>query len=409
MTIYGLTITETIISEPIQTGAGIEEVTIIGSATGINSDLYNTIIGIKNYNDFITKVPQAHDLVKKAVQSYFNNHPSGVLSYFPAFNDETTSLTDEALLEFHLTYGINAIGERTDLALRIILIPEAEDITDQAKRTNIFAATNTMCSLTNWVYYFNAATASTTKELVIAERNLYASPLGHSSFYYGRYKNAADELCPIAPVAAAILARRSVEEGLFKPNAGAKYPIVGAVSIEPHVDTEAEFNELVKNGINVVQPIPKYGYCLWSSRTLSKDVNTIFNNTRIAISSTEEGIEEILTPFLHDSYDPQGRQGRAIRRSIESFLNRMFLEGAFGGATADTSYVITEEEIPPENAPKIPNLPDGGAPNPLTQPSSIAAANARRYTKLRIYIHFVGSTELIEVGLHHTLQPEIYG
>ena len=412
MSVFGLKVFETILSTPKTTTTGINVCTILGNDAGANSSLYNTLVGINNYADFLIKFPNAAQYEKDAVSTFFNNNPTGLLSYFPCFKTGIETVTDAQKLE-HIRFGIVQIDKRNDIELRFMLVPLMEQLANQPDRTTLFTDVNNLCIRKNWIFFVNSAVSVDTKQKAIDERKLYSSPLGHAAYYYGSYINNDDKVCSLTPYVAAIALRRATEDvaNVFKPPAGARFPLQNAKRLQYYIDNEPDYNELKNLGINVMHNLPRYGFCMWGARTMSNDPNILHINTRIAMSVLVKRLELALIPFMYESYDPQGATGREIRRTIESQLNIAFLEGAFSGSTREECYRILEQELPRGAGGNSTTSTQFNQPNSniLTQPTNVTASIRKLYTIMKIYAHFVSATEAIEVNLFNVEDPTIYG
>ena len=252
------------------------------------------------------------------------------------------------------------------------------------------------------MHFFNTSASTDTKDEALAERDLYASPFGFSSLYYGLGIDLENKQTPVAAIATAVALQR-FRDSPFSPPAGARYPIQGITDIVGYVDFVADYEELQSRGINVIQKIPLYGYCLWGANTLSTAEQFININSRLAMSVISREIEYALIPMLFESSDPQGFTRREVLRIIVAILEDGYVNGALSGDTSTDAYRVIESEIvqPEEETGTAAEQTTGdtsgtvaaGSTNPIE-----TIVNLRRI-RTKIYARFVETLQMIEVQL----------
>jgi phage tail sheath protein FI len=151
---------------------------------------------------------------------------------------------------------------------------------------------------------------------------------------------------PPSGTMAGIWARNDDTRGVHK--APANEVLRGVISLETSI-TKGEHDQLNPLGINCVRAFPGQGIRVWGARTLSSDPEWRYLNVRRLFNYVEESILNgtswvVFEPNDHRLWD-------AVRRTVTSFLRRVWRDGAlFGQTTAEAFYVKCDaENNPPEN------------------------------------------------------------
>jgi phage tail sheath protein FI len=144
---------------------------------------------------------------------------------------------------------------------------------------------------------------------------------------------------------AGIWARSDDTRGVHK--APANEVIRGAISLELNI-TKGEHDQLNPNGINCIRTFPGRGIRVWGARTISSDPSWRYLNVRRLFNFVEESIFEGTQWVVFEPND-QRLWGR-VKRTINSFLLRVWRDGALFGATPDQAFFVKcdEENNPPE-------------------------------------------------------------
>jgi hypothetical protein len=367
----------------------ISKCTLLIIPSGAAVALLNQFVGVSSATDFTSKFPTASEVVLQSVKIFFLNNPDGQLSVY-ACSDSTITGNTQTDWKAHLLKGIGLLTLRTDIDLSLCVCPEIGAFTAQADRTAVYSAIQSMCEKFDWLFFLNAAVDTDTKAKAITERALYSSPLGHSSFFYGRIKDNDDKIVPISVVAAAIALKRDRVEP-YSPPAGAKYPVQGIKDLVNYVDNVTDYNDLKSQQINVLQKIPRYGTCLWGAQTLSTDTKFSLINTRMAVSVASFRLESALIPILFAASDPQGRTNREVDRIIISLMTNLWLEGALSGATPEDAFKIEDVLVPADPTQQ----------QQAQQPATTTTAITRSLKKIqkKIYARFVEHITQIELSV----------
>lgn len=164
-----------------------------------------------------------------------------------------------------------------------------------------------------WVKVFDPATGE----------NIFVPPAGHMAGIWGR---------------------NDATRGVHK--APANEVMRGAVELELNI-SRAEHDLLNPEGINVIRSFPGRGIRVWGARTLSSDPAWRYINVRRLFNYVEGSILNGTSwvVFEPNDMDLWGR----IKRTINAFLYRVWLDGALFGATPEQAfYVKCDEETNPQ-------------------------------------------------------------
>jgi len=144
---------------------------------------------------------------------------------------------------------------------------------------------------------------------------------------------------------AGIWARNDDTRGVHK--APANEVVRGAISLALNL-TKAEHDQLNPNGINCIRAFPGRGIRIWGARTISSDPAWRYLNVRRLFNYIEESIFEGTQWVVFEPNDV--RLWGRVKRTINSFLLRVWRDGALFGATPDQAFFVKcdAENNPPE-------------------------------------------------------------
>jgi len=145
---------------------------------------------------------------------------------------------------------------------------------------------------------------------------------------------------------AGLYARIDQRRGVWKAPAGLEASLLGVNRITYKLlDTHQD--ELNPLGVNALRPMPQGGNVAWGARTMKPSGPWRYIPVRrMAIflrSSIYNGIQWAV-------FEPNGHELWAnLRLTIEGFMEQLFRQGAFAGATAREAYFVKcDEETTPE-------------------------------------------------------------
>lgn len=138
-------------------------------------------------------------------------------------------------------------------------------------------------------------------------------------------------------------------KGIF--HAPANTILHGAVGLSCTI-SDAEYELLYAQGVNMLKYFPGRGIKVWGARTLSSDPNWRYINVRRTFSSICKSLKAGTQWAIFEVNDKNLRK-RLIRK-VSGFLIDLWMKGYLSGATAEESfYVRCDEELnPPENIDK---------------------------------------------------------
>ena len=134
---------------------------------------------------------------------------------------------------------------------------------------------------------------------------------------------------------AGVWARSDAERGVHK--APANEVVRGAIDLETNI-TRFEHDLLNPVAVNCIRSFPGRGIRVWGARTLSSDPAWRYINVRRLFNYVEGSI---LAGTSWVVYEPNDQElwGR-VKRSINTFLYRVWLDGALFGATPEQAYYV---------------------------------------------------------------------
>ena len=140
---------------------------------------------------------------------------------------------------------------------------------------------------------------------------------------------------------AGVFARTDTQRGVWKAPAGLDATLVGVPELTVKL-TDAENGELNPLGINCLRYMPASGNVIWGSRTLEGDDRRASEWKYIPVRRTALFIEESLyrgTQWVvfEPNDEPLWTQ---IRLNIGAFMQGLFRQGAFQGATPHDAYFV---------------------------------------------------------------------
>jgi len=134
---------------------------------------------------------------------------------------------------------------------------------------------------------------------------------------------------------AGIWARSDGERGVHK--APANEVVRGAIALEVQL-TKGEHDQLNPFGINCIRAFPGRGIRVWGARTLSSDPAWRYLNVRRLFNFVEESILQGTQWVVFEPNDMD--LWERVKRTISSFLVRVWRDGALFGATPGEAFFV---------------------------------------------------------------------
>jgi len=249
------------------------------------------------------------------------------------------------------TEGIYAL-EKADL-FNLLCIPPYSSSTDIG--ADVLAKAAEYCKKRRAFLIVDSPSTWTTKLIAQTEFSDTINPYPgiidihsiNAAIYFPRLKqpnplrdNLIEEFVPCGAIAG-IFARTDAQRGVWKAPAGVEATIRGVSEFSVSL-TDRENGELNPLGINCLRTFPQIGNVVWGSRTLAGANNLGSEWKYIPIRRTALYIEESLYRGLEwVVFEPNDEAlWSQIRSMVEVFLNNLFRQGAFQGATSKEAYFV---------------------------------------------------------------------
>ncbi|MFZ7090739.1 phage tail sheath family protein [Primorskyibacter sp. 2E233] len=156
-----------------------------------------------------------------------------------------------------------------------------------------------------------------------------------------RLRGGQVDTFPPCGVVAGVMARTDVNRGVFKAPAGLGATISGVDGLTVNL-TDNENGLLNPIGVNCLRSFPNIGRVVWGARTLKGSDQLSHDYKYVSVRRLALFIEESLfrgTQWVvfEGNDEPLWAQ---IRLSVGSFMQRLFLQGAFQGASPKEAYFV---------------------------------------------------------------------
>ena len=191
------------------------------------------------------------------------------------------------------------------------------------------------------------ASATTPAEIQATVLGLTPAGKNHAAIYHP-WLRIADPLQPgqtrLAPPSgtiAGLIARTDATRGVWKAPAGLDAKLEGVVALD-RLLADAESGPLNSRGINCLRSFPTSGFVAWGGRTLAGDDQSASDFKYIPVRRTALFIEKSVARGTQWAvFEPNDEPLWArLRLAIGEFLDRLFRQGAFQGATPREAYFV---------------------------------------------------------------------
>ncbi len=189
--------------------------------------------------------------------------------------------------------------------------------------------------------------AATAKTSVAAGEIMALADADHAAIYFPRLRKRdplrggqVDTFPPCGAVAG-IMARTDTQRGIFKSPAGLGATVVGTEALTVKL-TDDENGLLNPVAVNCLRTFPNIGRTVWGARTLKgsdqlSDDYKYVSVRRLALFIEESLFRGTQWAVFEGNDEPLWAQ---IRLSVGSFMQRLFLQGAFQGASPKEAYFV---------------------------------------------------------------------
>jgi phage tail sheath protein FI len=146
---------------------------------------------------------------------------------------------------------------------------------------------------------------------------------------------------PACGAIAGIFARTDADRGVWKAPAGTQAGITGIQGLQTVINDDQN-GLLNPKGINCLRTFPVYGNVVWGARTLAGNDELGDDYKYIPVRRLTNFIEESLFRgtkwvLFEGNDEPLWAQ---IRLNVSAFMNTLFRQGAFQGASARDAYLV---------------------------------------------------------------------
>lgn len=145
----------------------------------------------------------------------------------------------------------------------------------------------------------------------------------------------SNPLCASGTVAG-IAARIDASSGVWKAPAGTQAALAGAT---PSAALTMSENDLLNQAnVNAIRTFPSLGALVWGARTLSSDAEWKYLSVRRTALFIEKSLDSGLGWVV---FEPNNENlWSKIRTTVGSFMEGLYRQGAFAGATQNQSYFV---------------------------------------------------------------------
>jgi phage tail sheath protein FI len=180
-----------------------------------------------------------------------------------------------------------------------------------------------------------------------AVRAIRRGDAGHAAVYVPRLgvpdplRPSATRLCGPSASVAGLLARTDRERGVWAVAAGTAARVQGAVGLASAIDDRAVAT-LRSRGINAIREVPGHGIVLWGARTVGGGAESAEEWRYVPIRRLALFIEESVAQGISwVVFEPNDEPTwTLVRRTVESFVDEQFRQGAFAGQTPKESFFV---------------------------------------------------------------------
>jgi phage tail sheath protein FI len=146
---------------------------------------------------------------------------------------------------------------------------------------------------------------------------------------------------PPSPLVTGVYARTDAQRGVWKAPAGMDGSLTGAVGLRTNL-TDSQNGELNMRAVNCLRSFPRFGNVVWGARTLSGDDDDRSDWKYVPVRRLALFIEESVTRGIEwAAFEPNGEPlWSRLRLEIGSFMQSLFRQGAFSGASASQAYFV---------------------------------------------------------------------
>ncbi len=240
---------------------------------------------------------------------------------------------------------------RTVDLFNILSVPDTVRLGD-TEAGQVFAAATTLCEEKRAFYLLDMPHPAANPRDQVAEVEAWLGDNGqirhrNVALYYPRPQVADPlndfRLRPVAPsgTIAGLYARTDTERGVWKAPAGTEAVLRGVQALE-YTLTDGENGVLNPQGVNCLRTLPTFGRVAWGARTLVGADALASEWKYVPVRRLALYLEESLFRGLHwVVFEPNDEPlWGSIRLNVGAFMNTLFRQGAFQGASPREAYFV---------------------------------------------------------------------
>ena len=309
---------------------------MLGTAVGGTVTALNAPTNISSLDDFRSKFG-ASSPSEPSVEQFFSNDKYGNLFFVNSKDPGVAAGVNKA----NYIFACQNAFDQDEHKLGILIAPEAfNGLTLQADQTAVQSEMEKLVADENfnWSAILDCSPVTNTNALATAQAALYSSPEGHCSYSYPMIRDFKDRNLPPSSAIAAMGLKKFRERGFNQPPAGSSYPLLGVKDTAVRVKTKDQ-NTLNPAAVNAIRYFPEEGFLNYGGRTLSKDKNYLFMNTRHILN--------VLCATMRQAFRQQtfnANEGKLAlikaRQTAEDICYAMWRAGAFYGTTPAKAFLI---------------------------------------------------------------------
>ena len=258
-----------------------------------------------------------------------------------AMADATALIGDEATAK-----GLYALSRIAPAVFNLMCLPRAAAL-DGGSFTSVVAAAQAFCTAHRAFLLVDPPTAGVATEAALVAWINGANIRNANAALYVPPLSIPDPLNGFRPrtvgpsgTVAGIYARTDATRGVWKAPAGVDATLNGATPVLNL--TDGENGALNPLGVNVLRTFPIYGGVVWGARTLVGADQMASQWKYVPVRRLALYIEESLFQGLRwVVFEPNDEPlWTQIRLNVDDFMNGLFRQGAFQGASAKDAYLV---------------------------------------------------------------------
>jgi phage tail sheath protein FI len=238
--------------------------------------------------------------------------------------------------------GFGALGQNA-FNLLVMPVDEAGDAVQKAARAN--AAGFCRARLAFYIVDPPAQWKTVDDATAIDSVGITGDDARYAAVYFPRVmKSNQVESFAASGIIAGVMARSDAAQGVWKAPAGTEAVLEGIVGLDIKKPIDDRDNgQLNPIGVNCLRQFPVIGNVVWGARTMRGSDQLNDDYKYIPVRRLANYIEQSLTTSLQWTvFEPNdARLWEAVRLQSATFMQSLFLQGAFAGTTSGDAYYVT--------------------------------------------------------------------